>query len=426
MSNAVLDALSQVGWLSVGTGGGVSAQYPVVSVVESERLEGTDLRTMASQRVTTWRLRCLSCAATTAGLATHKAAVIDDLSRRGDKVTLSEYGASRSLPAAGVTAAASIPGYPRVTVDFPDDAMAVGPWLPFDVTVETRRPAFTGTADHVYTVESSVDGSGRITTTQRGSVRTTTTIGSALSWVEDNVFADPREQAEIDGLEFTTRTTVGSDPAACEYEWRSGPPASGQAAGGNPVGIFRAEVTDRSARSIEAGRIERTVSGYAEGSAAASYAQSKRPTGSTFLLTDAEVSTPRYPDGRVEFTYKGLDGLTIPGTALVVYAFSEQWAETAGGRPIGSATYLSGVPVLYLGAAESTVLQHTVSVEFNGDPAAMEAYLAPILDAAHLSYQSGRPRRGKAKGRRTLDLTRVYVFDGPVDLPTPDPLEAAL
>lgn len=400
------------GQVIVGSGGGASAAYPILSISESVVRSGAhDSEGGEAFVETTWNIESIAQANTNALVGALNETLQASLGRRGHQVTITEAGgAARVMPAENV-ANGSLPGYPRVTVNCKDEALTVGAWQRFSLSCVTRRPASYLTPVHTYERTVTTDEAGLITTRQSGEVTTPPGYGqTAAAWIEQYVFEPARQQANINELIIETEVRSRSNTSHVAYTYRVAPPSPGQFGSASPAGITRGEVNDRTVFERAAGARRRTISGYFEGpgaSAAAEGVAGSIPP--TTLIDEKEISQPRQPDGRVDFRYLVTDGIDA-GNGVTLFDFQQSVDSVGGGRQVVAEQYDNANPTTYLGPVQAFIYQQTTTIRFRGLFANAIALITPAFSVAN---RSGKPviRRGSDGNARTLSHTMTFVFD---------------
>lgn len=396
---------------------GASAEYPVVRIDRRVEVSAPEESGTPAQRHETWTLQCVALAtdALPANIAALFEQVQSELATRGQAVTLTELGGVRTMPAGG-GATGSRRGYPRVEVrELPE---SFGPWLMFELSAETYVPLpdeITSLVSHEYTREESEDDEGLVSIRQSGTYRTANNVDAKADLIT-NVIDAARATATAANHAFTVRYTTGLDQAVVSYEFTD----SERSTSGSG-GIEQAEVNDRLTRSND-GRHRRIVSGYAVGSSASTYASSQRPTpGSSELLVGDNVGQPSVPDGRVDFSYELLVGVTdaaFPG--IVIFGFRETIGRVSGGRRALVSEFYDAAPIVRLGTEGAYFYAQSSSIEFKGD---WEAHgLIPIMDADAIAADPIIRKESGPFGLRRVQAEWLYVFTTR-QLPDPNPTE---
>lgn len=384
-------------------------------------------------REISWQVRVHTQASSDANIPAHKEAVLADLARNGERVQLIEYGpaggVTRTLPAGGV-AAGSLPGYPRVSVRL---ARQNGPVCEWDVDCVTRIPTpledeipegqqvAYGLVQHVPQTEISISSTGASVTTYSGTVRVANTQ-SARDYIASAILAPIQEAAALSGTPVTVVYRCGPDASECSYTITVG------AADTTLVGYFgvRAEITDRTERNRE-GQVERRIEGYAlGGSLATAYAESQRDVltsiGATTILVRDSIGQPRGGEGRVDFAFTALTGVTNGSfvSGAVVLSYEESYGVQGAGRPLVTAQYYDREPVLSFGSRGPAAVTQQIEISFIGASfadAEAAALLSGVTGWADNLAAPAQVRRRTRGSVRSLSVSRVYVF-----ATTPDPL----
>lgn len=407
--NADLIAIS-----SVAVGGGTA--YPVVRSRITTRYEGTEQQNDPAYRVETWELTCHAFAAAAGDVGTLSETIRTDLCQRGAAVVLTEWAGSRTLPAGGA-ADGSLPGFP--TVELADEPeRCFGNVLTFTLRCEARIPQhdLAGLVEHGYERTEETDEDGDVRITQRGTYRVAN--GSDAKAAAQTAVIDPAQaDATANDRNFTVRWTLGADAALARYEY--------QAWDKNFVAanVTEAQLTDRTTRTAE-GRITRTISGYAIGSGAQAWIDAQAPTpDATNILVRKETSPASVPDGRLNFLWEVLTGVTdaqFPN--ITIFGFRESIEEAENVDALTAATYLNRDPVLrYIERQPSLYTQRT-RIDFLGSWAEGVAAVTQLFDDANLVTAPRRTLSAGPYGLKTLDYTAVYMYETPVVL-KPDPRE---
>lgn len=416
---SLLSRLNPLGSFTVGP----SATYPVLSFTEREERITPDNQTVEAELISTWTIESLAVAASEAALQTLQATLRDELARIGQTVTVTILaGTPRTLaaPGTGGSSGAQV-GWPRCALDITPES-SFGVIQRFRLTVESRSNIAAALPVHDWTRTESTGPEGEVTITQRGSVRVA--VGSvAREWAQTNVVTPARDDAATDGLGFAVRWTLSPDASRAEYEFTAAPLPPDTWGAGAPAGVTIGQVEDRT-REAREGRIERSISGFAEGPGATAFAESYRPpaSGAQGLLVRAELSAPAEPSGRVTFSYETLVGVTDPNFAgLEIFGFSETISETPGGRKIQAALYDNAEARLYRGVNEPWRYTQETSMLFRGDWSA--ASITPRMDAENL-VGSPRIRRADNAGVRSISVVHEFEYPNAQAMPAPYVVEA--
>lgn len=404
--------LQTIGSVVVGT----SPAYAVTRSRATDRALGPDAQAGVAIREIDWELDCLAFAATAGDIANVQNSIRSDLVQRGEQVQFTDMGVARTLPEGGV-ASGSLAGYP--TVELVDDPqLTLGTVLKFTLKIKTRIPNDAADlVEHEFERSETTDNDGNVTITQRGTVRTKNGV-AAQTYADTNFITPEQTAATTAGQEFEIRWITTADTTVVRYELTRRDPDQDT---GSPS-VTQAQVIDRTLRQIDGRRIRR-VSGFAVGSSAQSYADSQKPTtDASNILIREESTPPTIPDGRVNFLYEVLTGVTdaqFPG--IVVYRFNETIAEVSGGRAINTGEYFGRTPLIRLGRERAYIYRQTSEMEFIGD---WDSHgLTPLLDADN--YASP-PRVRKVGGRnelRRVTVTFTYAYDTAQALPNPRQIE---
>lgn len=410
----IISDLIPVSSLKVGDPG---TAYACTRFEREVEVTGPEHSSAAAYRRERWTAVCHAQAASVDAVAALWETIRGHFVRRGERVTLTTWTGSRTLPETGTPSGVeerSVEGYPTVSIAEIADR-SFGTWLTFTVRAETLVP-LVGVGDvveHDYTVQESEGETGLITVSQRGRVRMKNGT-SARAWVDENVIDDARAAAEAEDHAFSVRYTQGLDPAVIDYEYTD---ADRTTAGGG--GLSDARVEDRTSQSVE-GRIVRTVSGYAQGPGAATYAASQEPEPSpTLLQIRRDVSQPSVPEGRVNFTYEfltGVEHVSFPG--IIIFNYQETIEQVSGGRSAQVQEFYDAVPEIRLGTQAAYVYGQQTAIEFTGDWA--DHGITCAFDTAYLAREPSIRKSGGQQGLRRVAMTFVIVSPEAVD-PLPDP-----
>lgn len=400
---ALLDTLKAIGKVQVGA----SAEYAVVQATESRTLDSDGVLKE------TWRLRCFLMAASASALPAAITSMKAELSKRGESVTLTELGgAARTLPAESVPLSGSARGYPRVTVET-DPAGSVGAAQYFTLIAETLIPVHDDLPLHTWSRTESRDSGNLITTTQRGDVRVANGF-VASQWISTNVIEPTRQSAVGLGLTFEHEVETSDDETVGSYRWTTRPPSPTQFQGS---GVSAGQISDVE-QAERGGRRARRVTGYFEGPSALQLALAQRPPAGTNRLVRAQVSKPRQPDGRVDFSYEAERGVESPPgfPQLTVFAWRGSIERIAGGRRLIAAAFASGAPLLWRGPQEPYQYVESMELEYIGARQSAQDALAPLMDAEAL-VTTDSFRHAVAGDRFTVSIRRAYIFAAEQALP---------
>ncbi|GIK18626.1 MAG: hypothetical protein BroJett004_07900 [Planctomycetota bacterium] len=412
MPDTALKAISSV---SVGA----SAEYAVIRFARTVRSQGPANQNALAYYEEVWDMTCMAFAATPQDIAALNEALRDALCRRGEAVTLTEMTGTRTLPAGGV-ADGCLPGFPVVDL-VDDETRSFGTVQTFRLTATARRPLpVEGFVEHEYEFSEEIDTEGRLRLRQSGTYRTANGV-DARAEAQTNVIDLAAADAAAAGMTFRVRWTLTPDTAAARYEYE----AAETGWTGIEPGVDRGEVVDRLTRTNE-GRRVRVVSGFAEGSAAAAYAAAQKPApdANNILIRD-EVSEPSVPDGRVQFTYELLTGVTdalFPNLRL--FGFREEIGEAPGVPPILTATYFDAAPTLRYGEDQPSAYTQVTEVEFIGAWEDALTGATGLMDEANLVIAPRRRYSAGPFGLRRLRVERTYLYPEPQTVPTPREIAA--
>lgn len=345
----LLSDIAALAKVQVGSGGGASAEYPVLRCVQSVRLEGAP--GISPQRLIrrTWTITALAGAASNAAVQALRGTLESTLVRSGERIRITERGGTRDMPASDGTDAGSMPGYPMVSLSEVGE-FRVGPYVGFTLTCETVVFQ-AGDAVHQFSIEESTDStSGETTETGRGTVIVAPGyVGGAKAWIEANVEDALQTRIGISDEMMVFRITRSQDPTRAEYSYTINPPDDVLAGSG----VESARVVDETIES-HTGDTVRRISGEATGSGAAAFAAAQEPTpGSGWILTRRQISDPQVTSGRVSFSYEMLKGVAdayFDAAVLGVLSFTESIEPVSEGLRLGGVhTFSNTQPVAFLG-----------------------------------------------------------------------------
>lgn len=400
---------------SVAVNGGTA--YPVVESVVQTAFEGPSGQNTMAYRVERWRLKCHAWAADLDSVAAASETIRLNLCGRGRSVTLTEWaGTPRVLAAGGATGGGEL-GYPVVElVDEPTQCF--GTLLTFTLSIESRIPQPSGgVVEHDWERTEETDTDGKVSITQRGTYRVANG-SNARTGAQSAVIDGEADDAETNDRDFRVRWTLGPDTAEARYEFT----ASDKGFSG-AVGVSDAQVTDRTSRD-NAGRVVRTLSGYAVGSGAQDWIDTLAPTAdATNIITRKETAPASVPDGRVTFLWEVLTGVSDPQFAnITVFGFGETIDEAEQVEALTAALYLGADPVLRYGLKTPSVYTQRTRIEFLGAWADGIAAVTGLFDDENLVTTPRRVLSAGPHGLKTLDYTAVYMYPTPLT-PKPDPRE---
>lgn len=406
-------ALIAIGQVVVGSGMDASAAYFATQCVAREATSGPEDLSTTNYRERTWTISCLAFAATPADRQALRQTLLTTLVGRGRTVTFTEAGGARTLAAAD-----ALPGYPLVSLGETQQT-SYGGVVGFDLTCTTREPIeqADGLVEHDVQTSFEAGPTGGSAMRATGRVRVLASFsGGAKQWIADEVFDAARTAAAAAGESFTTRVSTRNDPTYAEYEYTRSSKAADLGSG-----IVSADLDDTlSTTTTRAAR--RVISGRAEGFNAAAYAEAAEPTlDATDVLVSSRVSAPSVPTGRVSFAYEVERGKVVSGFgASVLYSFDESLDHTPAATLLGSATFLTGAPVLYRAGSTPAAYVQRTTVEYTGSRADVLTACSALLAVANL-VRPVRPVDGPSRGPiKRLTLTREYLFAADVDpLPAP-------
>ncbi len=409
----VVSTLSAIGKVAVGG----SAEYPVLSVNETQRREATASQSGEAMRRVEWRLSCLALTAAgdPTGIATLNETLQGELARRGLAVVLTERGTPRTLPAEGGSAGSAI-GYPQVDVSMSPGEMTFGPWQQFELRVVTLIPQPADTVngynlvEHAFERTDEADENSKASATQRGTVRVRGDQ-DASAYIQSQILDAARTAAEANDQGFRSRiSTIGGDASLARYEYSELKPDPNPYSGS---GVEEPNISDTTTTENE-GRIRQVIRGSAKGSGAAAFAIANQPTlGSLDILTRDEVSEPSTPDGRVDFNYEvqtgTLDATNFPGKAI--FSVQDVLEEIPGGRAtITIDNFMDGDPIRYLGPNRAWRYRQRTRVEFTGPWT--EDIVTPAWDASGLVEEPRIVRESSGPGgTRRVDVVMEFSFD---------------
>lgn len=390
---------------------GTSAEYAVVSIRSSSKMVAAANQTRHSYQELRWDLECLAEIGSPTSITGLNETLKAELAKIGELVTLTEVGASRTLPAQGV--GGSLTGFPTVEiVDIP--AKSFAQYQAFTLTAMTRIPIVDGDGivEHTTENETTTLSDGKVETSVRGEVRLADDQDAA-AWVNTTLIGPARVTATAAGNALQSRVTVTDDSSHAKYSYSTKPGVSGEA------GIIQASVEDRTVKDIS-GRRVRTVSGSATGVNAATFATAQRvaPAANLKIIREDGPSLPNVPDGRVSFNYQYVAGITVavfPG--IFVTRFKETIAQSGGGLQINASSYFGTDPTLRTGLKAPVVYNQRSEIEFIGD--FDDHGIDPLLSTDNLI---GEPRetRTASGSLKTVTKDYTYLFPTAIDpFPTP-------
>jgi len=390
---------------------GTSDEYPVTKVRTSSKLVGLDDTNTDSYEEITWELECLAEVSVPTSITALNEQLRDQLAKRGLAVTLTELGSARVLPATGT--GGSMIGYPRVEIsDIPERSFAQ--YQVFTMRAMTQLPIVDGDGiwQHTRSTETTTSIDGTTITSVSGAVRMAQG-NDAAAWVQTNIIGPVRTTAGTNGDAVVSKVKIGNDPAQCEYSYTITPSTTGS------VDVTEASVEDRTARDT-AGRTVRTVSGYATGGNASTFAtgQLLTETANLKLIRKDGPSLPAIPNGRVSFSYQYVSGVThvdFPG--VFITRLDESISQSGGGRELIASAYLQNDPTLRLNRKMPVALNESLTIEFLGSFASINP--SRLLDA---DFQNGQPRITKRSqgifNTYTRSIDYIYATE-PDPLPNP-------
>jgi len=412
----LVDRVIPFGWFDVGVTPNASAMYPIISVVETHETQGTDGDNTATTLRTTMTFESFTRAV---GAETTNQ-VMDrlraELTRRGAQVRVNEMNGAARVFKVGGAAAGALPGYPRVRLDTIPDG-SIPPIQRFRVTVETIEPIEANLPFHTFDRTTAIDAEGLTIITQRGSVRVDS-VSDPVAWLTSNVITPAQSAAQALGRLFSSKYTLGADPSIVTYDYTDAAPGA-VAFGPN---VTNAQVTDET-RTERVGRVTRTISGFAEGPGASSFAVAQDPTSPSVFVTRKSVSAPQTPTGRVSFRYESLAGSTLaifPG--LFVFDWSQRVEFVGGGKAVQSAAFDTTSPRLWLGAEEPYLYRESSQLIFRG--AWTDASIPFALSQINLAGPSRESRESRGGGVNELRVDRSYIFSAAQTLPAPTEVSA--
>lgn len=410
---SVISDLRAIGWFAVGVGGDASAQYPVLSMTERHEPVVMGAAGRAMRRLVIEIDSYTIADGETVNQMVER--LRDELERAGEQVRINEFAGSARIIGAGGAPGGALPGQPQVRFET-DPSRSVGAHQFFRASISADLPAVeTDQAVHEWTRQTDTDEEGLVSVRQSGRARTPNGA-SAQAWIEANVITPASDAAAANGRRFRSRITVTLDQGEAQYEYADSPPGPLTFAGG----VTDAQVSDVTAQ-LRPGRRERTVSGWAEGPGAASFALDQKPNDPNLLIQREEISQPQTPSGRVSFTFRGLAGFTAaPFPGVTTFSFTQSIEDGGGGRSAQAAAFDSGPPLIWLGPERAYTVAERSELVFRGDWSG--AVIPPALDESLLA---ARPRisREDRSGVRTLRIERIYI--APAEQPLPAPLEVS-
>lgn len=436
---AILDDMKLIGSLAVApSGGGSATEYALVN---------TGYRRSVSVRADMPNAEQHSLRCQVAVLADNFASIRDayervraDLAGMGRDVTISVHGQPILYPAGPP---ASIPdplpdGWVGQTagrdpvVSIADSAETRGRYYVVDVAIDATvyGAATGGVVSHEFSSSQTEDSERGPTFEQRGVV--VSEAGNAAKDEAETIVA-ALVAAKPAGFGHSVRYRETFDATRCEYTYQQS--KIGQSQNGSddvflPAGLREANLKD-SPRETRAGLRTRTITGSCVGEVkanAVAYANSIAPTpGVLELLTEAEVSEPGLPKGRVDFRY-----VTVTGTADTRFpnariirgsqTITRQSVTSADARsPIAVTMRTLGDPVLTRGARMAFEVIESTQIEYIG--AITPDHIPNAAATANLVSEVAVPTTNRDKGIKSITLTRRYVFASPTGVTVADPLE---
>lgn len=390
---------------------GSSDEYPVTKVTTTHRMVGLDDTNTDSYEEITWQLECGAEVSAPTSITALNETLRSALAKRGELVTLTELGTARTLPASG--AGGSMIGYPRVEITgIPEGSF--GEHQMFTMRATTRIPIVDGNDiwEHSQTTETTTNIDGTQVTTVTGTLRMDQG-NTASSYVQTNIIGPARTAAGLSGDGVVSKIKTGNDAAQCEYSYTITPSTTSTA------DVTQASVEDRTAKDAT-GRWVRTISGYAMGAGASTFASAQQVAESSNLklIRTEGPSSPAVPDGRVNFNYQYASGVThtdFPG--IFITRMDETVDQSGGGREILASSYLQGDPELRLGTQLPVAVTESISIEFIGSFTGINPPV--LLDEDNMV---GTPRISKKSSGvfNTWSRSINYLYDTEPD-PLPDP-----
>lgn len=428
---SLITDLNSTGSFVVGSGGGASSAYPVLSIVRRSRRAAPEGLTGQSMRRVEYDIKSLAAAAAETDITALQATLQSQLERNGQQIAITERGAAETIGAEG-SSGGPRRGFPRYDLSLDDAPLTAGVYQSFTLRVVAEIP-INAVEDGSYDIHeddreetTETDEFDRVKTTIKGTLRVQNGQ-NAKNYVVDEIIAPLRTAAASAGRLPSHTTVVKNDPALCEWTYTETYPEPGQGtAGGDP--ITDSAVDDVTERRSE-GRKTRTIRGYALGTGATTFATNKKPTpGTNEILVASRVSAPSEPDGRVDFDYELLQGYTTAEfSGAIVFSFQQELGEETGGRAVRWATRSGAAPKLWLGDLEPHVYTQTDVLEFRGTwPTDLVAAFPLKFDA---NRQSGKTRvrlSGSSRGTNRIVVTRTFVYDTDQSMPSPRVVEATL
>lgn len=415
--------MAAISSLKVGAAGD---EYACTRFSRTVKVVGPDQTSAVAYRHEKWTATCHQVAADLASVAAAWETVRTTFCTRGERVTHATWATGlRVLPESGAPAddeERSIAGYPIVEIAEVAD-QSYGTWLTFTVQAESMIPIVQDGEDevlveHDYTITETEDEDGLITLTRRGTVRV---VNGELAreWLDTELIDEERTAAGEDGLSFSVRYTQGMDAALVEYEYTLADKSLGT--GG---GVTESQKDDRTAKDAR-GRIVRTVSGYAVGPGATTFAEAAEPASSaTLIRTRRDISAPSEPEGRVTFSYELLTGVVSEDFPdILIFGFAESVAEVEGGRSAQVQEYMDEDPSIRMGGNRAYVYAQESTIEFIGS---WDNHgLTPIGGDLTADLYARPPRFGKINsGEHGLRRVRgSFLYISPTALELPDPRE---
>lgn len=389
---------------------GTSADYAVVRISINTKRVGPETQTRESYEEIKWDLECLAEITLPTSITALNETLRSELAKIGLAVTLTELGTSRNLPASG--AGGSMIGYPRTEItDIPDRSFAQ--FQAFSFSAISRIPFVDGEGiiEHTTQTDTSTSSTGIVETSVSGKLRMEQG-NDATTYINTNIIGPARTAAETLGKGLLSRISVTDDTTAASYSYTVKSSETGV------DGVTEANVEDRTTKDIT-GRRVRTISGYAKGANASTFATSQRvaEAANLKLLREDGPSLPSVPDGRVNFSYQYVAGVIDAAYPFVFTTrFTEQLNGGGGGSEILPSIWFGANPALRLGRKLPFTYTQSTEIEFIGDFA--NVTLNPVLAADNII---GTPRISKRSDGKlnTLRYEWTYIYSTTVALPDP-------
>ena len=394
---------------------GDSDEYPVTQIRTASKLVGLDDSNTDSYEEISWELECMAEISEPTSIRQLNETLRAELAKRGETVTLTELGSASVLPASG--AGGSMIGYPQVEITgIP--AKSHAQYQYFNMRAVSRVPIDQGNGvyEHSVSTETTTSTDGTQSTSVSGSLKMVQG-NDAAGWVMTNIITPARDAASTSGDGVVSKIKVGNDPAQCDYSYTVTPSATGQ------QDVTVASIEDRTAKDVS-GRWVRTISGYAEGSNATSFANAQlvAQSANLVLLRKDGPSLPSLPSGRVNFSYQYASGVThddFPG--IFITRLEENIVSSGEGRELLASAYFQNDPALHRGRKIPVSMSESLTLEFLGSFSGLDPDV--LLDPEH-QVGGVRITKGVRGAFKTFTRTINYLYDTEPDpIPTPRQLE---